>query len=145
MARQGRPNWRAVKIHRNYTVDEAACTLNRDKGTIRRWIAKGLPAIKDQKPHLILGSDLIEFLKKQRRPKVRCAPGELYCVRCREPRRPALGMAEIAGRTAYTANIRALCETCATVMHRQVSLRKLQAFAANLELSDPQAQGHLRE
>ena len=65
MAGHGKSNWRAVKMHRNYTVDEAARVLGRDKGTIRRWIAKGLPAIKDQKPHLILGTDLIEFLKTQ--------------------------------------------------------------------------------
>lgn len=132
-------------MHRNYTVDEAARILGRDKGTIRRWIATGLPAMKDQKPHLILGTDLIEFLKKQRRPKVRCGPGEFYCLRCRAPRKPALGMVEIRSRNVSSLNIRALCEACQAVMHRRVSQRQMPSFSANFEISDPQAQGHLGE
>jgi len=145
VVKRSKPNWRAVKIHRNYTVDEAARTLDRDKGTIRRWIAKGLPAIKDQKPHLILGGDLIEFLKKQRRPKIRCGPGEFYCLRCRAPRRPALGMVEIRSRNVSSLNIRALCDVCQAVMHRRVSERQLPSFAANLEFSDSQGEEHLAD
>ncbi|WP_417514816.1 helix-turn-helix domain-containing protein [Minwuia sp.] len=132
-------------MHRNYTVDEAARLLNCSKSTIRRLIAKGLPVIKDQKPHLILGSDLIEFLKKQRRPKVRCGPGEFYCLRCRAPRQPALGMVEIRSRNVSSLNIRALCDVCQAVMHRRVSERQMPSFSANFEISDPQAQGHLGE
>jgi excisionase family DNA binding protein len=42
------PNRRSIKIHRNYTVEEAARTTGCAKGTIRRWIKSGaLPAITD--------------------------------------------------------------------------------------------------
>lgn len=47
-------NWSRVKVHRSYTVDEAARLLGVTKGTIRRWIGAGLPAITDRKPFLIL-------------------------------------------------------------------------------------------
>ncbi|WP_417514754.1 helix-turn-helix domain-containing protein [Minwuia sp.] len=132
-------------MHRNYTVDEAARVLNRNKGTIRRWIANGLPALTDQRPHLILGGDLIEFLKKQRRPKVKCGPGEFYCLRCRASRRSALGMAEVVSRATYSVNLRALCEACQAVMHRRVSDRQLHSFSSKLEVCDPQAEEHLGE
>jgi hypothetical protein len=58
------PNRRSIKIHRNYTVEEAAHVTGSTKGTIRRWIKSGaLPAITDLKPNLILGGDLFDYLK----------------------------------------------------------------------------------
>jgi excisionase family DNA binding protein len=56
------PNRRSIKIHRNYTVEEAARVTGCAKGTIRRWIKSGaLPAITDRKPNLILGGDLFDY------------------------------------------------------------------------------------
>jgi excisionase family DNA binding protein len=58
------PNRRSIKIHRNYTVEEAARATGCAKGTIRRWIKSGaLPAITDRKPNLVLGGDLFDYLK----------------------------------------------------------------------------------
>jgi len=37
------PNHRLVKIHRIYTVEDAACCLAVHKNTVRRWIKAGLP------------------------------------------------------------------------------------------------------
>jgi hypothetical protein len=71
---QRRPDWRRVKKHRSYAVDEVARTLGISKGTVRRWIKSGLSALTDQKPMLILGADLIDFGKTRRRPKSNCAP-----------------------------------------------------------------------
>jgi hypothetical protein len=33
---------RGIKLHRNYTVDEAARALGCSKGTVRRWLKIGL-------------------------------------------------------------------------------------------------------
>ena len=60
------PNHRRVKIHRNYTVDEAARILDVHKNTVRQWLKNGLPAIDDRRPLLILGSELSAYLKKRR-------------------------------------------------------------------------------
>lgn len=49
--RTRKPNRRAIKIHRNYTVEQAASVTGCAKGTIRRWIKSGaLPAITNRKP-----------------------------------------------------------------------------------------------
>ena len=45
MPRRG-PNYRLVKIHRNYTVEEAARMFGIHKNTVRAWIEAGLPVCK---------------------------------------------------------------------------------------------------
>ena len=138
-------SWRAIKRHHNYTVEEAARRLVLSRGTVRRWIAKGLPALTDRKPFLILGDDLIAYLKQQRRPRTRCGPGEFYCLRCKVPRRAALEMAEVVDRNAASLNLRAICTICEALMHRRVSRARLRNFAAGMEVSEAQASTRIGE
>ena len=99
-----RPNYRLVKIHRNYTVHEIAMLFGINRNTVREWIKKGLPVIDRKRPMLILGCDLATFLLarwlKDKRP---CQAGEIYCVRCRAPKHPAADMAEYHPVTAKRA------------------------------------------
>lgn len=134
-----RPNLRAVKRHRNYTAEEAARTLGVCKGTVRRWLKAGLPALTDRKPALILGEDLTDWLKARKAPPQRCAPGECYCVKCRAPRKAAEGMAEFVPLNATSGNLRAICGTCGSLMHRRVSNAQLEAFSAFLDVTAAQA------
>jgi len=145
MAGRSRPNRCAVKLHRSYTVDEAASVLGVAKGTVRRWLKDGLPAISDRKPILILGGDLSDFLKARARPKCRCGPAECYCVKCREPRPAAGGMADFIPLTPNGGNLRAICGTCGTLMHRRISHSQLKAFAAILDVSITEAPTHIGE
>lgn len=137
-------NWRLVKVHRNYTVDEAARLLGVTKGTIRRWIGAELPAITDRKPFLILGIDLRDYLQARAKPKFRLGPGECFCFGCRQPRPPAEGMADYIPLTPTGGNFRALCPVCSTLMNRRISRRQLEAFGANLEVSIMEASPDLR-
>jgi predicted DNA-binding protein (UPF0251 family) len=41
------PNYRLVKIHRIYTVEDAARCLAVHKNTVRRWIKAGLPTVSE--------------------------------------------------------------------------------------------------
>ena len=100
-----------IKMHRSYSVDEAARILGKAKGTVRRWLKGGLPAVNDQKPSLILGEDIIEFLTLQKAPAKKCTLFECYCVKCRTPRRPAGDIAEYVPITPKTGNLRALCRS----------------------------------
>ena len=88
--RKRRPNYRLVKIHRSYTVEEVARLLGMHKNTVRAWVKAGLPTCDGKRPTLILGSDLAAYLQARRTKNKRpCKPGEIYCVRCRAPKGPA--------------------------------------------------------
>ena len=77
-----RPNRRAIKQHYSYTSEEAARVLGVSKGTVRRWMKDGLPCLTDQRPFLILGTDLRDFLKYRNRPRQTCQLNECFCFRC---------------------------------------------------------------
>jgi excisionase family DNA binding protein len=129
--RRRRPNGRLIKIHRTYTVEEAALTLGVHRNTIRTWIKDRLPTVDRRRPLLILGRDLRAYLDgKGRKRKQPCQPGELYCVRCRSPKPPAGGMLEYVPLTRCIGNLRGLCPDCCTLIHRRVSFGKLGTFEA---------------
>lgn len=67
-----RPNPRAVKAVRTCTVPEAAQTLGVTVGTVRSWIKHGMRAMTMQRPHLILGEDVREYLAFYLREAKRC-------------------------------------------------------------------------
>jgi hypothetical protein len=113
---------RRIKLHRPYTVDEAARALSVHPNTFRAWFAKGLPKLAEQRPALVLGSELRAFLEVQRKSRKQpCGPGRIFCFKCHAPRRPALGMVDYVPHGATGGNLRALCEHCGTIMHRRIS------------------------
>jgi len=133
---------RRVKIHRCYTVAEAAKLLGACRLTVSRWIKRGLPLVEQKRPLLIHGSELLAFHKAQR-PKPKCGrPGELYCVRCRTHRRPGADMVEYIPKTPTIGLLRGVCPECHALMSRFVSERKLAVFCEGLSLS--RAQRHER-
>jgi len=138
-------NHRRIKRHRNYTVDEAARTLGVAKGTVRRWIKTGLPVLAEQQPTLILGGDLIDFLVARTPPKRRCALHECFCFSCKEPQAPAFDTVEYHSLSATSGNLRALCCVCATVMHKRLSVSRLDALKQILEVTIVEGQRPLSE
>lgn len=144
MARH-RPDRRRVKLHRNYTFEEAARTVGASRATVRRWVASGLPALRDRKPFLILGHDLADFLAARARPKTTCPPGMCFCVRCREARAPAGGIADFIPINMTSGNLRALCPECGSLMHRRTSMAQLQAIRAILDVAIVDCQPRLND
>jgi len=134
-----------IKIHRSYTVDEIARLRNVAKGTVRRWIKNGLPALRDRKPTLILGEDLFRFLAARKAPARTCRPDECYCVKCRAPRRPAGDMAEFVPLTCRTGNLRGICPVRGRLMHKRIRCDAVAALRAILDVTIAQAIPSLRE
>lgn len=138
------PSARRVKRHRSYRVDEAASAVGSCRATIRRWIKEGLPTVRDTRPALILGSDLIEYLERKRSGP-RCGLAECYCFRCRAPRQPALGMADFLPMTERGGNLRAICSVCGCLMHKRVSLATWKAIQDGLAVQIMERQPHQEE
>lgn len=133
-------NYRHVKIHRNYTVEDIAILFGIHKNTVRNWLKNGLATIDNTRPMLIHGEVLSAYLKAKRaKNKQKCRPGEMYCVRCRAPKSPALGMADYQPVTETMGNLIAICPTCGSIMNRRASLAKLEQVRGEMDITMPQA------
>lgn len=61
-----RSNPMAVSKALTYTVEEAATTLGVTTATIRNYVKRGLPIMTAQRPYLISGEAMREFLLNER-------------------------------------------------------------------------------
>jgi len=138
------PNYRLVKTHRNYTVEEIAGLYGIHKNTVRNWVKNGLAVLDSKRPMLIHGNDLAGFLQKRRlKNKQTCKPGELYCVRCRVPRPAGEDMAEYSSVNEKTGNLKAFCPACDAIMNRRVSLAKIGEVRGNIDITFPEDLRHI--
>jgi len=141
-----RINPRLAKLHRSYSVVELANLLGVHKHTVRGWVKAGLPQVDGARPMLIVGSDFQAWWRQRRKAAKRpLQPGQLYCVKCREPKSPALGMVEYAAANAATGNLKALCETCGTLMHRRTLLADIATKMPGLDVRRTQAPSSIGE
>lgn len=114
---------RRIRPTITYTVPEIAKRLEVATGTVRSWIRTGLPVIDDNRPKLVHGAALKDWLDRRKAErKRRCGPGEMYCLRCRSPRLPMPGSLMIIQRNAKTAMMKALCAECGAQMNRAASI-----------------------
>ena len=139
--RKRRPNHRLVKIHRSYTVEEIASLFGTHKNTVRAWVKAGLPTLDSRRPTLILGRELAAFLQARRaRNKRPCTLGEIYCLRCRAPKRPAGNIVEYQPITPSLGNLAGICPDCDGMIYRRTSSAKLPPMQAILEITFPVAE-----
>jgi hypothetical protein len=89
------PNHRLVKLYRTYSVEELATLFKVHPNTVRAWRQAGLTTIDEVKPMLFLGAHVAIFLRQRKLSGKRpCKPGQIYCLPCRAPKIPALGIAD---------------------------------------------------
>ena len=125
-----RPNPRAIKAARTYTVEEAAIALGVSTGTIRTWVKSGLPLMKSRRPFLILGDALRSFLED--RTKAAKAPlreNQLYCLSCKAGRAPMGQLVDCIPQTPKTARLLGLCDVCGGTCNRMISRSKIDHFS----------------
>lgn len=135
-----RINPRLAKLRRSYSAEELASVLGVHKHTVRGWINAGLPKLDNTRPLLIVGSEFQSWWAKRRKAaKSPLKPGQLYCFKCRQPKRPTLGMVEYAATNAATGNLKAICETCGTMMHRRARLADLAIIMPDLAVQRREA------
>jgi excisionase family DNA binding protein len=131
---------RRAKVHRSYTVAEAAELFGAHRNTVRHWIKAGLPVVDCGRRQLILGRQLRDFLAQRQVQRRRaCSPGQLYCFRCREPQKPREGSVFWVHVGQPTVNLSALCGACGARMNQRASVAKLTAFA--IQAGPPNAGG----
>lgn len=124
-----------IKSYRTYTIKEASEVSGVSPRTIRNWITAGLPVMDAERPVLVRGDDLREFIKGQREGRrVKTEPDEFYCVCCRKSRKAAEGFADctIIGRRV---KVTAFCEVCETVVSKPIIEALIPEIARTLTLT----------
>ena len=132
-----RANPMAVKAALTYDVAEAAKALGKSEATIRNWIKDGLPVMTAQKPVLMTGAALRDYLRvKYRNAKSPLAHDELYCFSCRAGRRPLGLVVTTTPNNAATTRLKGTCSTCGAASSRLISNTKTQEFAATFHIKE---------
>jgi excisionase family DNA binding protein len=130
-----RPSGRAIRAARTYTIEEAASALGVSTGTIRNWVRAGLPIMKAQRPFLILGEALRDFLQDRASDgKVALQASQLYCLTCKAGRSPMGNLVDCIPQTATTARLMGLCEVCSGTCNRMISRSQIDQFGRIFEL-----------
>lgn len=125
-----RPNPRAIKAARTYTVEEAANALGVSVGTIRSWVKSGLPLMRSQRPFLILGDALRNFLEdRAQASKAPLCEDQLYCLTCKAGRTPMGFLVDCIPQTSKTARLLGLCDVCGGTCNRMISRSKIDHFS----------------
>jgi hypothetical protein len=129
-----RINPNLIKVHYSYTATELAKRLGVHKNTIRNWGHQGLPALACR-PTLYHGGAVRAFLAarnaSRRRP---CPPTMFYCFRCRDRRKPALGLVDYKDRAGGAGNLIAICESCGGIMNRRARRDSLPSIMPGLDV-----------
>ncbi len=141
-----KPDLRRIVVARSYTISEVAKLFNRTPSTVRRWIMRGLPVLPETSPRLICGEELKRWLSAiwdaKKQP---CAIDEMYCVKCRRPRRLKPESVKAAPLSSKTATVSGNCGVCGTPMQQARSISKLPETIAAMKARtrlDPHLSGY---
>lgn len=106
---------RRIRPTHTYSLIEIAKDTRRSLATVRRWITLGLPVITKTNPILVDGQELLQWLIERRAARKRpCAPDEIFCCKCRVPRRAVIGSVIIKPRNEKLLSIEGECDECGT-------------------------------
>lgn len=128
-----------AKTHQSYKVGEIADIFGVHKDTVLIWKKQGLPTTDNFKPFLIQGQELRKFLKERRnKNKCKCQIDEIYCVRCRAPKKPLGNMVDYKPSIqGGLSNIMGLCPDCGSRIFRRTSERTLELIRHYLDVTIP--------
>ena len=133
MPKQARLN--RIKSLHPYTIEEAAEVSGVSRRTIQNWAANGLRVMDEGRPALIRGDDLRAYIQSQRKSrKSKTTAGTIYCVCCRQARKPAEGMADCTVN-GNRATLTALCEVCETVISKPVPKARIHEISRILDIT----------
>lgn len=146
MARKNTYSLRLIRRNYTYTVYEVAELFKLTPDTVFRWIrCEGLKRIVGSKKYFVHSSDLNIFLtQKNSKHKKPCSDGEIYCCKCRGPKRPNEASLISKKMPNKTIRVTATCESCNTQLNTFVSATKwspLHPFYLNRNASTNQHSG----
>ncbi len=130
-----RHNCNRIKKNYPYSIGELVESLKIHKNTAHNWIKEGLKTIDNQKPYLVHGSDLREFLqKRQDAQKAKCRDEEFFCVKCQKRQKPFGNLVDIFMFTKTRGNLQGICEDCDTKIFKGFGIKKLNLIKKTFDV-----------
>lgn len=126
---------RAFKKNHSYTLQEVADNAGANLQTVRAWTKAGLRCLRDRKPFLVLGSDVIAFIDQLTRSKTPLHENELYCLKCRAGHVPWGKMADYTRHSTVSGRLTGICPVCESVCQRFVSPKTIRTVAPDLDVA----------
>lgn len=102
-----------------YKVSEIADELQIPERTLRDWLERGAPTLRDESGHLwVNGTLFAEWVRGERQQKraVRLDDNQAYCLRCKTV--VALGAVQVIPVKGKLINIKGSCPNCGCVINR---------------------------
>ena len=131
------PNPRLAKSLLCYDVATIARLYGCHRNTVRNWFKHGLTPIDERRPVLVRGDALNAFHAARRASAKRpCGSGELYCIGCRKPQRPAGDMADYTPLNDKIGTVSAICPDCDRIMSQRVNAERLALFRERIAVTD---------
>lgn len=126
MSGKSRYSLRLIRRNYTYSVYEISELFGITPDTVFRWIRNaGLKRIPGTRKYFVHGSELATFLEmlnsKNKQP---CKDGEIYCCKCKKPRRPKPGSVRSKKLPNKTFRVLGRCVDCDTKMNTLVSEKK---------------------
>jgi len=126
---------RGIKKNLTYSILEAAEELDKSTATIRSWIKQGLPVQKDQRPYLIFGSDLRDFIISKRKARqFTLQDGELNCFSCKAGCQPLNGSVVYFPHTTKTGRLSGVCSVCGNKCARFIGKAQISTFSKIMQI-----------
>lgn len=116
---------RRIKKDISYSPSEICELLGVHKNTIYQWFKAGLPKLDNQKPYLVRGYDLYDFLQQKRKGR-KCLPHEFYCFKCKVPRAAWENVVDLIKYNDKQLMIQGLCTICDTKVNKLGSVRRME-------------------
>ena len=129
---KNKQNYNTNKIKRTetYSVNQISDLFHIHKRTAQAWFKEGLQRIDNQRPYLVLGSELKRFIKeRQNKRKQKCQIDELYCMKCRLPRKVKGNQVLIIRLNEKSAQIVGICCDCGSKVNQLNSLKNIEKIA----------------
>ena len=126
MSKKQRYSLKPIRLDYTYSVDELAELYDLTPDTVFRWIRnEGLKRIPDSRKYYVHSSDLLNFLEKRNSKNKRpCKDGEIFCCKCRKPRKPKPASLKSKKLPNKTVQISGKCLVCETRLNTFVSGKK---------------------
>ena len=122
-----------------YDIDEI-CSLykkyNLHPQTVRAWINKGLQTIDHNKPSLIYGQHLKDFLGKSNLfNKCHTLFEEMFCLKCQEARKAYRRQIQLEHKNGFI-KAKSYCQNCKSVMNKSYKLLDCPNLKSTFEVVD---------